>query len=74
MTGTGGFLQEKSEMNRKLLVRPDARIQNMESKIATLADQLSNLMLMMEKSHAAPSNGLLASESSKEDRNNWYSE
>lgn len=40
------------EKDIKLLVRPDARVQNMEAKIRDIADQLSNLTLILKKSHA----------------------
>lgn len=39
----------------KLLVRPDVRVHNMKAKIDTLANQLSNLTLILKKSHAQPS-------------------
>lgn len=33
----------------KLLLRPDVRVQNMESKTDNLADRLSNLALIVKK-------------------------
>lgn len=36
----------------KLFVRPDARVQKMEAKIDTLADQLSSLTLILLKGHS----------------------
>ena len=39
-----------TEKHPKLLVRPDARVSNMESKIDSITDQLANLSLLMKKS------------------------
>lgn len=46
------FVDEKSGLQSKspkLMVRPDARIANMESKVDNLADQLADLTLLMKK-------------------------
>lgn len=45
----GTWLGNQEEKDMKLLVRPDARVQNMEAKIDTLADQMSSLTLLMKK-------------------------
>lgn len=50
-----------------LLVRPDTRFQNMESKIDTLADQLSGSALMRKKGHSKEKN-LLSRSSPTVDR------
>lgn len=44
-----GLLEKQQATDKKLLVRPDAHVQNMESKIDTLAEQLSGLTLLMKK-------------------------
>lgn len=48
-------LDDQKEEDVKLLGRPDSRTQNMESKINTRGDELSNLTLMMKKTQAGSS-------------------
>lgn len=48
----GALMHEQSERNVKLLVRHEARVQKMQSRIDSLTDQLSNFTLMMKKGHA----------------------
>lgn len=42
-------------MDCKLLVRPDVRVHNMETKIDTLSEQRSNMTPLMKKRHKTPS-------------------
>ena len=46
------FVDEKSAVDAKtprIMVRPDARVQNVENKVDKLADQLANLTLLIKK-------------------------
>lgn len=49
------ILDVQQEKDKRLLVRPDARVKNMEVKIDTLADQLADLTLLMKKGQASSS-------------------
>lgn len=50
-------LEEQERNDITLLVRPDSRVQNRESKIDILADKLSNLTLIVKKGRSSSSNG-----------------
>lgn len=49
---TNESLETKNRKDVQLLVRPVAGVQNMKAKIYTLADQLTNLTLILKKSQS----------------------